>query len=156
MCIPRCRGMTSTRVWTTTPCFSPTSTLDSRRQTLGSPLRRSTRWSARGLWLLNPGLFDFLLFREEPIPEEKRESCANTELGPEVVNQSKFSYYSWVEPKYTKMQVKNNCTIFLGYTSNMASCGVRDTLRCWLQTKVQNMSLSNYFYFIYFVRNNHW
>ena len=24
-------------------------------------------------------------FREEPIPEEKRESCANTELGPEVV-----------------------------------------------------------------------
>merc|ERR1719220_1419255 len=32
--------------------------------------------------------------REEPIPEDKRESCANTELGPEV---------------------KNNCTIFLGH-----------------------------------------
>ena len=28
-------------------------------------------------------------FREEPIPEEKRESCANTELGPEV-----FTKYS--------------------------------------------------------------
>ena len=26
----------------------------------------------------------FFSFREEPIPEDKRESCANTELGPEV------------------------------------------------------------------------
>ena len=26
------------------------------------------------------------IYREEPIPEEKRESCANTELGPEVKN----------------------------------------------------------------------
>lgn len=25
--------------------------------------------------------------------------------------------------------VRNNCTIFLGYTSNMASCGVRETIR---------------------------
>ena len=24
---------------------------------------------------------------------------------------------------------KNNCTIFLGYTSNMASCGVRENIR---------------------------
>merc|ERR1719187_2515989 len=53
--------------------------------------------------------------REEPIPEDKRESCANTELGPEV---------------------KNNCTIFLGYTSNMASCGVRETLRFLVQHRM--------------------
>ncbi|KAK8379798.1 hypothetical protein O3P69_019650 [Scylla paramamosain] len=28
-----------------------------------------------------------------------------------------------------KISVKNNCTVFLGYTSNMASCGVRETIR---------------------------
>ena len=28
---------------------------------------------------------------------------------------------------------KNNCTIFLGFTSNMASCGVRDTIRFLVQ-----------------------
>ena len=39
---------------------------------------------------MNPEIIDFLSFREEPIPEDKRESCANTELGPEVVNQSNF------------------------------------------------------------------
>ncbi|KAF2354112.1 Deoxyhypusine synthase [Trinorchestia longiramus] len=27
------------------------------------------------------------------------------------------------------LRIRNNCTIFLGYTSNMASCGVRDTIR---------------------------
>jgi deoxyhypusine synthase len=31
---------------------------------------------------------------------------------------------------------KNNCTIFLGYTSNMASCGVRDTIRFLVQHKM--------------------
>ena len=32
--------------------------------------------------------------------------------------------------------MKNNCTIFLGYTSNMASCGVRETIRLgWKSTK---------------------
>ena len=29
--------------------------------------------------------------------------------------------------------VQTACTIFLGYTSNMASCGVRDTLRYLVQ-----------------------
>jgi len=56
-----------------------------------------------------------IIKREEPIPEDKRESCANIELGPEV---------------------KNNCTIFLGYTSNMASCGVRETLRFLVQHRM--------------------
>lgn len=31
---------------------------------------------------------------------------------------------------------KNNCTIFLGYTSNMASCGIRDTIRFLVQHKM--------------------
>ena len=31
--------------------------------------------------------------------------------------------------------VENNCTIFLGYTSNMASCGVRETIRYLVQHK---------------------
>jgi deoxyhypusine synthase len=31
---------------------------------------------------------------------------------------------------------RNNCTIFLGYTSNMASCGVRDTIRFLVQHKM--------------------
>lgn len=31
---------------------------------------------------------------------------------------------------------KNNCAIFLGYTSNMASCGVRDTIRFLVQHKM--------------------
>ena len=157
--------MTSTRVWTTTPCSSRTSTPASRRPTLGSRLRRSTRWSTRGLFYLTSWLTEkcnykyiykirarrreyqqddhqevfasfeiwltnILSCREEPIPEEKRESCANTELGPEVHNAISIPVII-VEP--CKMQVKNNCTIFLGYTSNMASCGVRETLRCQLQ-----------------------
>lgn len=43
--------------------------------------------------------------RKKPIPEDKKEHC----LSGEPI-------------------VRNNCTIFLGYTSNMASCGVRETL----------------------------
>ncbi|XP_034233231.1 probable deoxyhypusine synthase isoform X2 [Thrips palmi] len=31
---------------------------------------------------------------------------------------------------------RSNCTIFLGYTSNMVSCGVRDTLRYLVQNKM--------------------
>jgi deoxyhypusine synthase len=31
---------------------------------------------------------------------------------------------------------KNNCAIFLGYTSNMASCGVRETIRFLVQHKM--------------------
>ena len=30
----------------------------------------------------------------------------------------------------------NNCTIFLGYTSNMASCGVRESIRFLVQHKM--------------------
>jgi len=43
--------------------------------------------------------------RKKPMPEERKESWDE-------------------EPK-----VRNNCTIFLGYTSNMASCGVRESIR---------------------------
>ena len=31
---------------------------------------------------------------------------------------------------------KNNCTIFLGYTSNMASCGVRENIRFLVEHKL--------------------
>merc|ERR1719411_1518218 len=31
------------------------------------------------------------------------------------------------------VEPKNNCTIFLGYTSNMASCGVRESIRFLVQ-----------------------
>lgn len=44
--------------------------------------------------------------RKEKISDDKNESCRD---GFPVV--------------------RNNCTIFLGYTSNMASCGVRETIR---------------------------
>lgn len=50
--------------------------------------------------------------REEPIPEDLREKCASSDMGPVV---------------------RNNCTIFLGYTSNMASCGVRETIKFLVQ-----------------------
>ena len=33
-------------------------------------------------------------------------------------------------------KVKNNCTIFLGYSSNMVSCGVRETIRFLVQHKM--------------------
>ena len=51
--------------------------------------------------------------REEPLPED----FVDTE-----------------ENEFTK--IKNNCTIFLGYTSNMASCGVRDSIRFLVQHKM--------------------
>ena len=51
--------------------------------------------------------------REEPLPED----FVDTE-----------------ENEFTK--VKNNCTIFLGYTSNMASCGVRESIKFLVQHKM--------------------
>ena len=70
------------------PCLAPVvqvHTPASRRPTLASPSRRSTRWSARGVFFFQDFTrLSLVLFREEPIPEEKRESCSNTELGPEV------------------------------------------------------------------------
>lgn len=50
--------------------------------------------------------------RQQPIPEDKKSSCSSPDLGPVV---------------------HNNCTIFLGYTSNMASCGVRESIRFLVQ-----------------------
>jgi len=40
------------------------------------------------------------------------------------------------EDKSSENAPKNNCTIFLGYTSNMASCGVRETIRFLVQHKM--------------------
>lgn len=35
---------------------------------------------------------------------------------------------------------KSSCTIFLGYTSNMASCGMRDTIRFLVQHKMVSIT----------------
>jgi len=51
--------------------------------------------------------------RKEPIPEEKTDHCKDGDP-----------------------LIKNNCTIFLGYTSNMASCGVRETIRYLVEHKM--------------------
>ena len=40
------------------------------------------------------------------------------------------------DDEFTK--IKNSCTIFLGYTSNMASCGVRESIRFIVQHKMVN------------------
>jgi len=53
--------------------------------------------------------------REQPIPQDRAEGCGDARLGPVV---------------------HNNCTIFLGYTSNMASCGVREQLRYLAQHRL--------------------
>jgi len=53
--------------------------------------------------------------RKEQLPEDKR-------LDPAA------------EDELTRR--KNNCTIFLGYTSNMASCGVRESIRFLAQHKL--------------------
>eukprot|EP00094_Tigriopus_californicus_P011350 TCALIF_10956-PA protein Name:"Similar to CG8005 Probable deoxyhypusine synthase (Drosophila melanogaster)" AED:0.14 eAED:0.14 QI:66/0.85/0.75/1/1/0.87/8/0/364 len=53
--------------------------------------------------------------REEPLPEDKKEDSLETD---------------------DFIRRKNNCTIFLGFTSNMASCGVRDTIRFLVQHKM--------------------
>lgn len=58
--------------------------------------------------------------RKLPIPEEKF-----------VDNDDEFT------------AVKNNCTIFLGYTSNIISSGLRDTIRFLVEHKmVNNLGLS--------------
>ena len=53
--------------------------------------------------------------RESPVPEE---------LGGDELETDEF------------IRRRNNCTIFLGYTSNMASCGVRESIRFLVQHKM--------------------
>ena len=53
--------------------------------------------------------------RESPVPEE---------LGGDELETDEF------------IKRRNNCTIFLGYTSNMASCGVRESIRFLVQHKM--------------------
>lgn len=43
---------------------------------------------------------------------------------------------SEIEDASSKDYPKNNCTIFLGYTSNMASCGVRESIKFLVQHKM--------------------
>ena len=53
--------------------------------------------------------------RESPVPED---------LGRDELETDEF------------IRRGNNCTIFLGYTSNMASCGVRESIRFLVQHKM--------------------
>eukprot|EP00096_Caligus_rogercresseyi_P014258 TRINITY_DN6758_c0_g1_i1.p1 TRINITY_DN6758_c0_g1~~TRINITY_DN6758_c0_g1_i1.p1 ORF type:complete len:366 (+),score=69.11 TRINITY_DN6758_c0_g1_i1:26-1123(+) len=58
---------------------------------------------------------DMIRCRSEPMPEDKAKEVEST---PRINAQ-----YVW-DPR-----PRNNCTVFLGYTSNMASCGVRESIR---------------------------
>ena len=63
--------------------------------------------------------------RQEPLPKEKLEARQELEAASPS-NDKCINVEESVEPK-------NNCTIFLGYTSNMASCGVRESIRFLVQ-----------------------
>lgn len=44
---------------------------------------------------------------------------------------------------------KSSCTIFLGYTSNMASCGIRETIRFLIQHKMVSINIRKYYFSIF-------
>ena len=52
-------------------------------------------------------------------------------LSDEPVDEDESDYY-----KDPKIREKTRCTIFLGYTSNMASCGMRETIRYLCEHKM--------------------
>lgn len=66
--------------------------------------------------------------RLEGMPEDKIQSTQQLEASSNSDVQFSNNEES-VEPK-------NNCTIFLGYTSNMASCGVRESIRFLVEHKM--------------------
>ena len=66
--------------------------------------------------------------REQPMPEDKIRSRQQLS---DTGNLSKQE-----QDEEDLIQPKNNCTIFLGYTSNMASCGVRESIRFLVQHKM--------------------
>ena len=66
--------------------------------------------------------------RLEPMPEDKLQSQQQLEASNNCDGQ--FSN------KEESVEPKNNCTIFLGYTSNMASCGVRESIRFIVEHKM--------------------
>ena len=66
--------------------------------------------------------------RKQPMPQDK---IQNQEQMSDAL---KLDKQQQEEDKL--IQPKNNCTIFLGYTSNMASCGVRESIRFLVQHKI--------------------
>ena len=66
--------------------------------------------------------------RKQPMPQDK---IQNQEQMSDAL---KLDKQQQEEDKL--IQPKNNCTIFLGYTSNMASCGVRESIRFLVQHKM--------------------
>ena len=53
-----------------------------------------------------------------------------------MISKRKEPLSSEIEDASSKDNPKNNCTIFLGYTSNMASCGVRESIKFLVQHKM--------------------
>ena len=49
---------------------------------------------------------------------------------------------------------RTNCTIFLGYTSNMISSGVRDTIRFLVQNNMVNYDVLHISFLLSFARSN--
>ena len=133
--------MTSTRAWTTMPCSSRTSTYSGFQATnFGLAVEEINKMISKRCVLLS---------RLHSVISCPIQGGADTRGKERVMLQHRArsrgenynTIHSWcirVEP--CNMQVKNNCTIFLRYTSNMASCGVRETLRCQLQTEVDKIT----------------
>ena len=61
--------------------------------------------------------------RQEPMPSDKMSPLEDETYAHELIG-------------HNSIHPKNNCTIFLGYTSNMASCGVRESIRFLVQHKM--------------------
>ena len=61
--------------------------------------------------------------RQEPMPSDKMSPLKDETYAHELIG-------------HNSIHPKNNCTIFLGYTSNMASCGVRESIRFLVQHKM--------------------
>lgn len=66
--------------------------------------------------------------RKQPMPQDKIKKQEQMSDALKLDKQQ--------EEEDKLIQPKNNCTIFLGYTSNMASCGVRESIRFLVQHKM--------------------
>ena len=80
--------------------------------------------------------------RNEPLPEgfydTKLEKVVTWRQHDDIkMGGRKLDQTGSAQVGYTDdVKVSNNCTIFLGYTSNMVSCGVRETIRFLVQHKM--------------------
>ena len=68
--------------------------------------------------------------REQPMPKDEVQVSNDGAVGTAKDNEG----IVWEEDNVVRP--KNNCAIFLGYTSNMASCGVRESIRFLVQHRM--------------------